>query len=181
MARWQAILTRVQRRSGGSARDPPLGGLDKANQILDVLGAFQLRADFGQGFRDVELGAQQEPEGALDLLHALPGKAVALQSDGVDAVTLRFPRRDRFRKRSRRGKRSVTASTPSDWSATAFPGSACRRSSAPSGSCCAPSSTSRKPWPKSARSWKAPRTSSIWFALSKPLSGGSRAEPPLRR
>src|SRR5713226_7628715 len=99
MERWPAILTRVQRRSGGSARDPPLSGLDKANQILDVLGAFQLRADFGQGFRGVELGAQQEPDGALDLLLSRPGKAGALQADGVDAVTLRFPRRDRFRKR----------------------------------------------------------------------------------
>src|ERR1700694_2842954 len=79
-------------------RSPALGRFDERDQLRNVGRAVERRAHLLDGLRGIEFRAQQQPVGAFQAANALVGKTTALETNGIDAVTLRGALGDHARK-----------------------------------------------------------------------------------
>src|SRR5258708_22696976 len=79
--------------------NPAFRRLDEANQLLYIFRLAKQLAHFRERLAGVHLRAQQQAKRARQNLKPRLRKSLALQTDGVDAVTFRFALRHHARKR----------------------------------------------------------------------------------
>src|SRR5215831_8700070 len=89
----------MERRSSNLLHDAALGGLDELDELDHIGGRGKLLTHFGKRLRSVQLRTQQQSESALQRFAPFFVKALALESDGVDAKTPGFALGDHARKR----------------------------------------------------------------------------------
>src|SRR5258708_11928420 len=79
--------------------NPAFRRLDEANQLLYIFRLAKQLAHFRERLAGVHLRAQQQAKRARQNLKPRLRKSLALETDGIDAVTLRFALRHHARKR----------------------------------------------------------------------------------
>ena len=64
------------------------GGFDEADELGDIFTGVGFGAEAFEGLSGVELGSEEDAEGALNFLDAFGRKSTTLETDGIGAISM---------------------------------------------------------------------------------------------